>query len=170
MDERPYRKRECKNGGVAVLEDEGEMMWCGWTLTLTLRLVLVRLVSRPVFDPSAFEFCFDILWDATFHADCVHPSDVFRCRGAKAHIIESSQYPFSFNMYIGLWQRKGEGVCRSGGTKERRTCPLPPRHPARLGVDHGDDSVEIGRRAYLDTIRRAFHLLSRSRIKDRIRT
>lgn len=72
---------------------------------------------------------------------------------------------YSSSMHIGwnvVQERRGDAQDGSGvkeGKERRRlTCPLPPRHPARLGVDHRDDTVEIGRRADLNTIRRAFHL------------
>lgn len=39
-----------------------------------------------------------------------------------------------------------------------RTRPLPARHPAALRVDHGDDAVEVGRRARLDAVLALLHL------------
>lgn len=84
------KKREAEVLG----ENEGRRVWRGWTSIL----VLVRLVSRPVLDPSAFEFCFDVFWDTTFHADGVHPSDVFRCMGTRTFGVESVLVEYAYMM------------------------------------------------------------------------
>lgn len=50
------------------------------------------------------------------------------------------------------------GIVKSKDELVVLTRPLPPRHPARFGVNHRDDPVEVRRRADLNTVWRALHL------------
>jgi len=44
------------------------------------------------------------------------------------------------------------------GKEVELTCPLPPRHPTVI-PHHGDNSIELSRRALSDLLSRALHLL-----------
>jgi len=63
-------------------------------------LILVRLISRTIFDIPSFEFELNIIWYTPSNANSIYPTNIFRCT-------------------------------------------LPPRNPAVVWINYGDNAIEL---------------------------
>ena len=97
-------------------------------------LILVRAVSWPVLDVTALQLGLDVFRYAPLYAYCIHSTNVFCCEGKVVSMPDTML------------------------RRVVRTCPLPPRHPAILGIYDGDDALEMSGGTRLYAVRVAFHL------------